>query len=55
MSSDIQSLEEQGYIPGPLATDFLESFRGLKIGPARMDGPNFINGEPFFVDAVGAG
>ncbi|MFE4828725.1 SUKH-3 domain-containing protein [Streptomyces sp. NPDC056672] len=55
VSSDIQSLEAQGYIPSPLATAFLESFRGLKIGPARENGPNFINGEPFFVDAVGAG
>lgn len=55
VSSDIQSLEAQGYIPSPLATAFLESFRGLKIGPAREEGPDFIDGEPFFVDAVGAG
>ncbi|UPZ27583.1 SUKH-3 domain-containing protein [Streptomyces sp. LRE541] len=55
VSSDIQSLATQGYIPSPVATAFLESFRGLKIGPARENGPNFINGEPFFVDTVGAG
>ncbi|MET7830577.1 SUKH-3 domain-containing protein [Streptomyces sp. NPDC005386] len=55
VSSDIQALEAQGYIPSSLATAFLASFRGLKIGPAREDGPNFVNGEPFFVDAVGAG
>jgi hypothetical protein len=55
VSSDIHSLEAQGYIPSPLATEFLESFQRLKIGPAREDGPNFINGEPFFVDAVGVG
>lgn len=55
VSSDIRSLEGQGYVPSPVTTDFLASFRGLKIGPAREDGPNFISGEPFFVDAVGAG
>ncbi|MFJ7247095.1 hypothetical protein ACIQWA_20955 [Kitasatospora sp. NPDC098652] len=31
VSSDIQSLEAQGYIPRPVAIDFLESFRGLKV------------------------
>ncbi|WP_326568909.1 SUKH-3 domain-containing protein [Amycolatopsis rhabdoformis] len=55
VSSDIQSLEAQGYTPSAAATEFLASFQGLKIGPAREDGPNFLNGEPFFVDAVGVG
>lgn len=55
MSSDIRSLEAQGYVPSLLATEFLESFRGLKIEPAQENGPNFINGEPSFVDAVGDG
>jgi len=55
VSSDIRSLEAQAYIAHPAVVSFLESFQGLKIGPAREDGPNFINGEPFFVDAVGAG
>lgn len=55
VSADIRTLEMQGYIPSPAATAFLESFRGLRIGPAREEGPNFVNGEPFFVDALGAG
>ncbi|WP_176986380.1 SUKH-3 domain-containing protein [Streptomyces sp. 2231.1] len=40
VSSDVQSLEGQGYVPSPVTTDFLASFRGLKIGPAREDGPS---------------
>ncbi|MYS20295.1 hypothetical protein GTW78_08635 [Streptomyces sp. SID4948] len=50
VSFDIQSLERQGYISSPGVAEFLESFRGLKIGPASEDGPNFVDGEPFFVD-----
>ncbi|MGY3334884.1 hypothetical protein ACVW0K_000983 [Streptomyces filamentosus] len=55
VTSEIRSLETQGYVPSAVATSFLQEFRGLKVGPAREDGPNFINGEPFFVDPVGAG
>ncbi|WP_170313775.1 SUKH-3 domain-containing protein [Streptomyces filamentosus] len=55
VTPEIRSLETQGYVPSAVATSFLEEFRGLKVGPAREDGPNFINGEPFFVDPVGAG
>ncbi|WP_411970434.1 SUKH-3 domain-containing protein [Saccharothrix longispora] len=55
VSSDVSSLEAQGYVSSSLATEFLESFQGLKIGPAREGGPNFLNGEPFLVDAIGVG
>lgn len=55
VSAAVQALEAQGYTKSPVIVDFLESFGGLKIGPAREDGPNFSNGEPFLVDPVGVG
>ncbi|MFD5823975.1 SUKH-3 domain-containing protein [Lentzea sp. NPDC060358] len=55
VSSNINCLEAQGCTPSSAALCFLESFCGLKVGPAREDGPNFFNGEPFFVDAAGVG
>lgn len=53
VSSDIQSLEAEGYALSPSAIELLEPLRGLRSCPAREDGPNFLDGELFFVDAVG--
>ncbi|TKT00759.1 SUKH-3 domain-containing protein [Streptomyces lasalocidi] len=55
VSSDARALEELGYVPSPPATEFLAAFGGLRIVPSREDGPNFVNGEPLLVDAVGVG
>lgn len=51
----VPPLEVQGYVPSPVVVDFLGSFSGLKVEPARETGPNFSNDEPLLVDPVGVG
>lgn len=55
LTAVLSVLDEQGYTSSRIITDFLESFCGLKVEPARVAGPNFSNDEPLLFDPVGVG